>query len=108
MRKVRRAGIRPGKRRRLDAAARTGARVKIDAHQGPVGYGAGDYRRPRFLDFQVPAAAMARLRDAYEAGDDTLVRDIMSQIVADNAWPDWTPPGGWDFGSVDNFDWEPR
>jgi hypothetical protein len=103
---VRDAGIKPGKRRKLNQAQRRGARIKIDAKQGPIGAGAGDYRRPRIVDFHVPAADVGRLVAAYEQGNDAAIRDILGDLVTDYGWTDWTPPGGWGFDNIYDFDVE--
>lgn len=104
---VREAGIKPGKRRKLAAAQRRGARVKLHAWMGPVGKGAGDYKRDRKLDFHVPATDIAQLITAYEQGNDDAIRDILGQLVTDYGWADWTPPGGWSFDNIYGFDVEP-
>lgn len=105
---VRQAGVKPGRARKLNQATANGARVRIKGNQGPKGYAANDYRRPRTVDFDIPADAVQRLRDAYESGNDAAIKDLVEEFVSDYGWSSWTPEGGWEFGSMDNVEIDPR
>lgn len=105
---VRKAAVQPRTAKRLQQARDQGAKLRINGSQGPRGKGADDYKRPRTVEFVLPGEAFGDLIDAYEAGDDEQMQQIMSNHVADYGWDNWTPPGGWDFGSIDEFDFDPH
>lgn len=105
---VRRASVKPRRASKIQSATQSGARVKFTAWQGPIGRGAGDYRRQRTMDFNIPGEAMQELNEAYESGDDEAIQSLMEQYTAEFGWTDWSPQGGWTIGETDEWDFDPN
>lgn len=103
-RDVRENAMKPSAIKNLNNACQNGAKFKMTAKQGPYGSGGSDNRRRRTIEFDLPPEVWAAMRDAYLDGDDERAAAILSDGIADYGWaPEWTPPGGWDVGNVENL-----
>lgn len=106
---VRAAAVRPRAARRNTAMQANGARVVVSGSHGPAGYGEGDYKRTRTIDFILPPEAVTDIQNAFFAGDDRGAEQAFGYAVRDYYGNDTTRrsnPAGWDFGDV-GIDFDP-
>lgn len=92
-----RAAVRPP--RRSNRLRRQGARVVIDANQGPRGY-----ERPRVIDFRMSGDAIERIEDLWYAGDEEGARQAFLDAITDdyaNGEVD-----SWDIGFINSWRFE--
>jgi transcriptional regulator with XRE-family HTH domain len=97
---VRRSQRRP---RRMAKMRRRGAKLTVEAKQGPTDPTGQKYQRWRELEFELPGAAVARLEDAWLQGGTAAYEAELERV-----FEDYYGVSGWSIDEVDTMTLKPR